>query len=65
MCESPYTWLDLAVDDFPETNRGRSQPLAVVSCAWRRERLQRPLCHRRISTCGTLLGDGDRYHRQK
>ena len=65
MCGSPYTWLDLAVDDFPETNRDRSQPLAVVSCAWRRERLQRPFCHRLISTCGTLLGDGDRYHRQK
>ena len=65
MCGSPYTWSDLAVDDFPETNRGRSQPLAVVSCAWRRERLQRPFCQRRISTCGTLLGDGDRYHRQK
>ena len=54
MCRSPCTWLGLAVDDFAETNRGCGQPLAVVSCAWRRERLQRPLCHRRISTCGTL-----------
>ena len=60
MCGSPCTWLGLDVDDFAETNRGCGQPFAVVSCAWRRERLQRPLCHRRISTCGTLLVDGDR-----
>ena len=34
--------------------------MVVECCAWRGEKLQRPLCHRRISICGTLLGDEDR-----
>ena len=29
MCGSPCTWLDLAVDGFPETSRGCNQPLVT------------------------------------